>query len=52
MSFFKINFFQLFKDVISLFINGNTFQKGAALAYYAVFSIFPIIIIVVSILGL
>lgn len=41
-----------FKAVFQHFINGNTFQKGAALAYYAVFSIFPIIIIVISILGL
>lgn len=40
------------KAVFNHFLNGNTFQKGAALAYYAVFSIFPIIIIVISILGL
>lgn len=40
------------KAVFNHFFNGNTFQKGAALAYYAVFSIFPIIIIVISILGL
>lgn len=52
MSFLKIKLFQLFKDVINHFINGNTFQKGAALAYYAVFSIFPIIIIIISVLGL
>ena len=41
-----------FRDVFNHFINSNTFQKGAALAYYAVFSIFPIIIIVISILGI
>lgn len=40
------------KAVFNHFLNSNTFQKGAALAYYAVFSIFPIIIIVISILGL
>lgn len=40
------------KAVFNHFFNSNTFQKGAALAYYAVFSIFPIIIIVISILGL
>ena len=41
-----------FKAVFNHFLNSNTFQKGAALAYYAVFSIFPIIIIVISILGM
>lgn len=41
-----------FKEIFDLFFNSNTFQKGAALAYYAVFSIFPIIIIVTSILGI
>ncbi|MBA6155140.1 YihY/virulence factor BrkB family protein [Tenacibaculum sp. S7007] len=41
-----------FKKVVDHFFNSNTFQKGAALAYYAVFSIFPIIIIVISILGI
>ncbi|WP_460220043.1 YihY/virulence factor BrkB family protein [Psychroserpens sp. MEBiC05023] len=40
------------KAVFNHFLNSNTFQKGAALAYYAVFSIFPIIIIVISILGM
>ncbi len=41
-----------FKKVINHFFNSNTFQKGAALAYYTVFSIFPIIIIVISTLGI
>ena len=41
-----------FKSVINHFLNSNTFQKGAALAYYAVFSMFPMIIILVSILGI
>lgn len=44
--------FIFFKSVFNHFFNSNTFQKGAALAYYAVFSIFPIIIIVISILGI
>ncbi|WP_158091339.1 YihY/virulence factor BrkB family protein [Tenacibaculum holothuriorum] len=44
--------FKFLKQVFLHFFNSNTFQKGAALAYYAVFSIFPIIIILVSILGL
>ena len=42
----------LFKAIFGHFFNSNTFQKGAALAYYAVFSIFPIIIISISILGI
>jgi membrane protein len=40
------------RDIFNHFFNSNTFQKGAALAYYAVFSIFPIIIIVISVLGI
>lgn len=43
---------QFVKAVFSHFLDSNTFQKGAALAYYAVFSIFPIIIITTSLLGL
>lgn len=41
-----------FKNVFNYFFNSNTFQKGAALAYYTVFSLFPIIIVIISILGL
>ena len=41
-----------FKTVFNHYFNSNTFQKGAALAYYAVFSIVPIIVIVISILGI
>ncbi|WP_075342256.1 YihY/virulence factor BrkB family protein [Tenacibaculum agarivorans] len=40
------------KEVFNHFLNSNTFQKGAALAYYGVFSILPIIVIVTSLLGL
>ncbi|SHG66896.1 YihY/virulence factor BrkB family protein [Flagellimonas flava] len=43
---------QFLKTVFKHFFNSNTFQKGAALAYYAVFSIFPIIIILISLLGM
>jgi membrane protein len=42
---------RIFKDVFNHFLDSDTFQKGAALAYYAVFSIFPIIIIITSLLG-
>jgi len=44
--------FQILKKVVQHFLNSNTFQKGAALAYYAVFSLLPIIIIVSSVLGI
>ena len=40
------------KEVFNHFFNSNTFQKGASLAYYAVFSLLPIIIIITSLLGL
>lgn len=43
---------RFFKEVFNHFFNSDTFQKGAALAYYAVFSIFPIIVIVTSLLGI
>lgn len=40
------------KEVFNHFLNSNTFQKGASLAYYAVFSLLPMIIIITSVLGL
>ncbi|MFT5761293.1 MAG: membrane protein [Polaribacter sp.] len=40
------------KEVYNHFFNSNTFQKGASLAYYAVFSLFPMIIIITSLLGI
>lgn len=40
------------KELFKHFSDSQTFQKGASLAYYAVFSIFPIIMIVTSVLGL
>lgn len=43
---------RFFKEVFNHFLNSDTFQKGAALGYYAVFSIFPIIIIITSLLGI
>ena len=41
-----------FKAVFSHFSKSNTFQEGAALAYYTVFSILPMIMIVVSLFGM
>ncbi|PXY01445.1 hypothetical protein DF185_08140 [Marinifilum breve] len=40
------------KELFDHFFNSNTFQKGAALSYYAVFSILPMIVILISVLGL
>ncbi len=40
------------KEIVFHFIDSNTFQKGAALAYYAVFSLLPMIIIITSLLGI
>ena len=40
------------KEVFNHFFDSDTFQKGASLAYYAVFSLFPMIIIITSLLGL
>lgn len=40
------------RDLFQHFSASNTFQEGAALAYYTVFSLLPMIIIVVSILGM
>jgi membrane protein len=40
------------KEVFNHFLKSNTFQKGASLGYYAVFSLLPIIIIITSFLGL
>lgn len=41
-----------FKAVFGHFSQSNTFQEGAALAYYTVFSILPMIMIVISIFGM
>lgn len=40
------------KELFNHFFNSNTFQKGASLAYYAVFSLLPIIVILTSLLGI
>lgn len=40
------------KSVFNHFLKSDTLQKGATLAYYAVFSLFPIIIIVTSLFGI
>ena len=40
------------REVFQHFSKSNTFQEGAALAYYTVFSLLPMLIIVVSIFGM
>jgi membrane protein len=41
-----------FKEVFTNYLNDNAFRKGAALAFYTVFSIVPILIIIISLAGL
>ena len=42
---------KILKEVFIHFLNSNTFQEGASLAYYTIFSFVPIIIIFISLLG-
>jgi len=49
---FIIIFFKLLKDVSIHFFKSNTFQKGAALSYFAVFSFIPMIVVIISLLGM
>lgn len=39
------------RNIFQHFFSSNTFQEGAALAYYTVFSLSPMIVIVVAVLG-
>ena len=39
------------KNTFAIFFRSNPFQNGAALAYYAVFSLLPMIIIITVVLG-
>ena len=43
---------KLLKDLYRHYIRSNTFEKGAALSYYTVFSFLPITMIITSILGI
>lgn len=40
------------KELFNHFFDSDTFQKGASLAYYAVFSLLPMIVIIISVLGI
>lgn len=42
---------QFVKSMYTLFMSSNTFEKGAALAYYSVFSILPMLILVIAVFG-
>jgi membrane protein len=43
--------FQLSKDTLLSFFQERAFFHGAALAYYAIFSIFPLLFLIISFLG-
>ena len=43
---------KLIKDSFTHFLDSDPFQEGAALAYYSIFSLVPVIIIIISILDL
>lgn len=43
---------KLIKDSFAHFLDSDPFQEGAALAYYAMFSLIPVIIIIISFLDL
>ncbi|MEJ2005247.1 MAG: hypothetical protein P8X57_09855 [Cyclobacteriaceae bacterium] len=40
------------KEMFGHYMKSNTFEKGAALSYYVAFSFLPMIVIVISVLGL
>ncbi|MDX5346035.1 MAG: YihY/virulence factor BrkB family protein [Hymenobacteraceae bacterium] len=48
----SFNAWCLIKETVLEFIDMNTFQKGAALAYYTVFALPPILIIIINFAGL
>ena len=43
---------KLLKDIYRHYMRSNTFEKGAALSYYTVFSFLPITMIITSALGI
>jgi len=40
------------KDIFNHYLKSNTFEKGAALSYYVAFSFLPMIMIIISVLGI
>ena len=47
----KFSLYHFFKQVIAEFIDDNVMKYSAALAYYTVFSLAPMLIIIISICG-
>lgn len=48
----KINYFTILKETASEFSNDNAMKLGASLAYYTVFAIGPLLLVLISITGL
>ncbi|WP_315822236.1 YihY/virulence factor BrkB family protein [Paraflavitalea speifideaquila] len=46
------SFFRILKKAVSAFIEDNAFKLSASLSYYTIFSMGPIIIIVISLVGI
>lgn len=40
------------KAMVEAFVHDNTFEMGAALAYYTIFSIVPLLVVIISVSGL
>ncbi len=49
---FFTTYFQLFKSAISEFIEDNVVKLSASLAYYTIFSIGPLLLVIISLTGL
>jgi uncharacterized BrkB/YihY/UPF0761 family membrane protein len=48
---FAASAWALVKDTVSGFIDDNALSRGAAIAYYTLFSIAPVLLIIVAIAG-
>ena len=49
---FAASAWALVKDTVSGFIDDNALSRGASIAYYTLFSIAPVLLIIVAIAGL
>ena len=49
---FAASAWALVKDTVSGFIEDNALSRGASIAYYTLFSIAPVLLIIVAIAGL
>jgi membrane protein len=48
----NISWFKLFKETISEFSNDNVVKLSASLAYYTIFSVGPLLLVIISLTGL